>query len=372
VKGTEVKAYLGNKHSTAREKKILELVRAGHYLITWVPLTVDHGGRRATLYTSNDALRLGDETNSFRPGMTQRTQQLIADEFNATLGTPKLSDETYRQAAIVPKPCLRFGGPKMADTETMIAHSACVDERVRKLIEERFGAEIDPRELLIAPVGKDWTNSRRLIGAPHVKGQPAAINYGGQRQDMGPVAKTGPFPSATMYPPVVVHQSEGRAHSYGHTDYSQVGRFFLRLVEICEPAGLSGLGQGHCEAGAPCRLPDGTMGVSRCVDIYDGAQDEELWPLFSHDGPVYMRHFAVPWSQPQGAGAGQSFWQGFAVTPPPPSLVEAGGVTPPPPVPPPVPPTQVAAVGAGARAGAFAAAAAAGYFGLKWLNRRRR
>jgi hypothetical protein len=111
------------------------------------------------------------------------------------------------------------------------------------------------------------------------------------------------------------------------------------------------------------------MGVSRCVDIYDAAQDPELWPLFSHDGPVYMRHFAVPWEKPQGAGAGQSIWQGFPVTPPPPSRVEEGGAPPPPP--PGEPPVPVAVASTAGRLGAFGAAAAAGWLGLKWIIGRR-
>jgi len=367
VNGTEIRAYLGNKYSAAREAKILEMVRQGHYLLNWVPIHIDMGPRRATLFTSNDAIRLGDVSNSFRPGMTQRTEQQIADELNAVLGTPKLSDETYRQAQIRPKPCLHYGGPHMADTDTMIKHSAAVDAQVGPLIQDLYGPEVDPRELLIAPVGKDWSNSRRLIGSPMVHGQPAAINYGGHRQDMGPIPKTGPFPSATMYPPVVVHQSEGRAHSYGHTDYSQGGRFYMRLVEICEPAPLSGMGRMGCQAGVSCRLPDGTTGQSRCVDIYDVAQDAELWPLVSHNGPVYMRHFAVPWEKPQGTGAGHSIWQGFSVTPPPKSLVEPGG-----PVGPPVEvPPEPSGISLAQRLGVFGASLATSWFGTKWITSRR-
>ncbi len=369
MNGTEVKQYLGPKSSAAREKKILELVRAGHYLIHWVPIHVDAGGRRATLYVSGDALRLGDKADSFRPGMTQSTQQQIADELNAVLVTPKLSDEIYRQAAIQPMECLDFGGPKMADTETMIKHSACVDARIRKLMDELYGGEVDASELLFAPVGKDWVNSRRLLGQPQVHGAPAGINYGAQRQDVAPNPKTGPFPSATLYPPVVVRQPEGRAHPYNHCDYSQVGRFALRLVQVCEPAGLSGLGQAHCEAGASCRLPDGSEGISRCVDIYDAAQDEQLWPLINHSGPVYMRHFAVPWQKPQGLGAGQGIWQGFPVTPPPPNRLE--GEEPPPGPPVEVPPTQIAGTSVWGRVGVFAGSLAAGWFGLKWLRGRR-
>jgi hypothetical protein len=300
--------------------------------------------------------------------MSQYTQQKIADELNASLTTPKISDEIYRQAAIRPKPCLTFGGPLMADTETMIKHSACVDDQVGKLITDLFGDEVDSSELLISTVGKDWCNSRRLIGAPKVNMAPAAINYGGHREDIGTIAHTGPFPSATMYPPVVVHQSEGMAHDYSHTDYSQVGRFVLRLVEICSPTGLTGVGLSGCSPGASCKLPDGTLGTARCVDIYDAAQDGELWPLINHNGPVYMRHFAVAWQQPMGTGKGQSIWQGFPVSPPPASLVD--GPSPPgPPVE--VPPTEIAGTSMGARVGVLGAAMAAGWFGAKWLTGRR-
>ena len=370
MKGTEIKAYLGNKLSNEREDKILELVRAGHYLLNFVPVYSNHRGRRAILYTSNDALRLGDETDSFRPGMTQRTQQRIADELNAVLGTPQLSDLAYAQAAVRPKPVLHYGGPHMADTETMIKHSAAVDDQVHKLIAKDFGSEVDPRELLISTVGKDWVNSRRLIGSPMVKGQPAGINYGGHRQDVGPKPEIGPFPSSTMYPPVVVHQSEGRAHSYNHTDYSQVGRFWLRLVELCEPLGMSGFETPGCSPGSQCRLPDGNLGVSRCLDIYDVAQNEELWPLVSHNGPVYMRHFAVPWAQPEGTGMGQGIWQGFPVKPPPPNLVE--GAAPPPPGPgdDEEPPTVAAGVGLVGKTGLFLGSLAAGWYGAKWLGRK--
>ena len=220
MRGSEILAELPENPSPQREALILDHVRAGNFVLHWLPVTVDSGNRRAMYWVTNDAIRLGDESDSFRPPITHHTQQKIADELNAVQPTALLSDAIHRQADLKVKPNLVFGGPKMAKMSTSKQYNASVDARIVTALQEMYGGEVGPEELLISSVGKDWVNSRRLLGKPIVHGMPASINYGGHREDMGPIPKTGPFPSVSTYPPVVVHQSEGRAHNIGHTDYS--------------------------------------------------------------------------------------------------------------------------------------------------------
>lgn len=375
MRGDDILNSLPENPSPAREHQILDHVRAGNYVINWLPITIESGPRRATFWVSNDAIRLGDKESSFRPGMTQLTQQKIADELNAVLPTAKLSDEIYRQADLKIKPNLVFGGPKMAKMSTMKAYNASVDARIQNIITEIYAGTVLPEEFLIASVGKDWVNSRRLLGNPIVQGAPASINYGGHREDMGPIPKTGPFRSASLYPPVVVHQSEGRAHNIGHTDYSQVGRFVAREVMVCEPMGaVSGFGAAapmytQCFQGIDCLLPNGAQGTSICYDIYDIAQDDERWGLVSHNGPVHMRHFAVKYRSPTGAG--QGLWPGVT-NPPPPNTVDPNAPVipthPHPPTPPTPPPLAVAQAGMSPKVLAVVAGLGLGWYAMNQLR----
>lgn len=356
--GSQIASELPENLSDAREQQILDLVRQGNYVLNWVPLTVERNGLKATFFVSGDALRLGTPEDSFRVATKAKTEQQIADELNAVMPTPLLSDEIYRQAHIklIPKP---QGTSKMGSMTQMIKHHNAVEKQLTAVL-PKLG--FDPSDALIAPVGKDWVNSRRLLGNPTVNGAPAAINYGWQRTDLPPVPKIGPFPAATGYPPLVVHQSPGMAHDFNHQDYSQVVRLVSRLVKVCTPTGVSGLGAsapGDCIEGESCTLPDGNPGKVTCMDIYNVATDPVLNVLVNHDGPVPMRHFAVPYQLPVGQHHG--IWGGVTPSPPPPFNIDS-----PPagdhPAGPPMLDKLAAQAGVGTRVAMFGAGAALGWW----------
>lgn len=336
MRGSEFLASLPEEFTPAREQAILDAVRGGNYVLNWVPITVYRPPYRATIWVSNDALRIGQPDDSVRVAVMAQTEQMIADELNATLPTALLSDEIYRQADIKLMP-VTLGSERrpgessknpMSTTSRMKLHHDLVEEQLSKWYNVPLSKAWE--EILVAPVGKDWVASRRLLGEPRLAGAPAAINYGWHRQDMSPAAHVGPFPSVSAYPPVVVHQSEGMAHNMLHQDYSQVVRLVARAMLICMPKevaaanwpwvssapSVSGLGavSDACESGVACTLENGETGVSMCMDIYDVAEDERLSPLVNHNGVVYMRQPGVPYQSPVGQ---HSIWGGLTPSAPP-------------------------------------------------------
>lgn len=359
--GSQIAQQLPDKLSPRREQQILDYVRRGNYVLNWVPITVQRGPLSATFWVSSDALRLGNHDDSFRVATSAYTEQRIADELNAVMPTAMLSDETYRQAHIklLPRP---LGTEGMTTMGQMIRHHNEVQKQLDAAV---GGAHIDPLLMLVAPVGKDWINSRRLLGSPTVNGSPAAINYGWHRTDMRAQPHIGPFPAVTGYPPLVVHQSEGMAHDYSHEDYSQVVRLVSRLVTVCrQGAPLSGFGgtdraPGSCVAGEACTMADGSAGTKQCMDIYDVAQDPELNVLVSHNGPVYMRHFAVAYQPPQGQ---HQAWGGIQPAPPPPNTLTAPPAGDHPAGNPQLGPIDAPISGAATRIMTFAAGATLGWF----------
>ena len=326
-KALNAKAECYNK----REAMIVEQVRSGNYVMNWLPVEVDYGPTRATFYVSNDSLRLGEPGDSFRVGATACTQQKIADLLDVGFLTPKLLDAIYWQSAITVDPPVTYGGTN-GTMERMLRHNADVDGRVEEQIEDIFGGEVDQQDILIANTGKHWVASRRLLGHPKVHGHPAAINYGWYVPTSIAPAQIRHKTTATRLPNTVMWQREGMAHNQYHSDYSQGMRFVSRKVHLCTAAPVAGFGRlrafgqwpASCQPGSGCRLPDGTMGVTKCVDVYDLAQDPDMWPLVSHDGPVYMRQPDIPWI---GQGE-QSIWGGTK-EPPPPAPVAGPALVPP-------------------------------------------
>ena len=145
---------------------------------------------------------------------------------------------------------------------------------------------------------------------------------------LGSTVVAFPELAVTGYPPLVVHQSPGMAHDWAHQDYSQVVRLISRLVTICRSgaAAASGFGAatnlppGICIPNQACTMPNGAAGVTTCMDIYDVGKDPELSALLSHEGPVYMRHWAVPYEKPVGS---HPLWSGIQPTPPPANFIDA-------------------------------------------------
>lgn len=322
--GGTIASQLPKKPGTAREQAILDLVRSGNAIVKWVPITVDLGGVRATFRVTAEPLMLGTQwDDGFYPGVTAATLQKIADYYDATLLTPKLVDEIWKQADIRIDPFIGMAGTpedvqRMSDTDTFVRHTERIKSKLR-------GKRSSSGDSLVANIGKYWVvsgwTSRRqgLKSAPTI---PSSENYGffltsrGSRRSVTQIADTN------------VVQTPGHAHDYNHSDYSQVVMMVAREVTLCEPTGVAGLG-GDCSPRQTCNAPGGP-GRTRCVDIYDLANSPELAGLLSHEGTINMRLPGVPYEGsrpptppgPVGRGGSGPVTQPGASTPasaPPPS-----------------------------------------------------
>jgi hypothetical protein len=216
-----------------REEAILAAVREGRTApITWVEVQSEHGARKATLFVSADALRIGDGESSVRVNASARTMQRIADLLGCVLPTTKICDLIWEQAAVRLSPCIQKPDAAMGYTSRMLQHHCGVEEA-------RAG-----REGLIENVGKHWVITNRLANARNL-----AANYGW----FDPRA---PHASGALK----LWQPLGLAHNLDHVDYSQV----VRLV------------QRRC-------LVDGEE-----RDLTEVMVDPELAPLVSHEGPLRL------------------------------------------------------------------------------------
>lgn len=277
MKGSLFAKTLPKKATPKREQMILDAVRRRDIApIAWVPIQTSYKNKQghtytATIFVSRDALRVGDATDSFRATVNHRTAQLIADELGVVLPTPKLSDEIFRQAPIqldaMKQAHLSWvNDGTMSLTRRMLEQSAQVD----KAISDQHATG---KKGLVADVGKDWVNTKRLFEPYQASSQcepgpERAANYGWH------LTTPWIFRSESL-PEVNVFQPVGLCHTIGHVDYSQVVRLVRRDVDLCGPG----------------------MGPSGCgkIDIRAIVTDPALAGLVSHTGVLpSMRHPDVP------------------------------------------------------------------------------
>jgi hypothetical protein len=189
-------------HGPAREKAILEAVKAGK-LRPWQMLPVDcsRGGVQCTVYVSNDAVALGDAAEFVRVNVTHPTAERIAIELGAHLPTTRIADLAWQQANTRLEPHIFPAGPEMASTLSMYKHNAAVEK-------ERAG-----RGGLVRPVGKSWVTSNRIVGKPD-----KATNYGWHTKKYPSKYLSGP---AERKGKIRVIQPLSTFHTWPHTDYSQ-------------------------------------------------------------------------------------------------------------------------------------------------------
>lgn len=212
-----------------REATILLAARMGlHGDLGWWPVESTHGGRRATLFATTDALKI----DGVRVNVTHATAQRIADALGARLPTSRISDLVWQQAAVRCAPQLQ--SPCSSSTDAMRLHSGAV------------GAEIHGRAGLCSTVGKDWVLTARLHG--HAD---RAANYGWHKADGS------------------VWQTVGTAHNLAHSDYSQTLRLISAEVLV---------------DGAPRQLDD----LLRDRALAPLVSAEGALPIIRHPGvPVY-------------------------------------------------------------------------------------
>lgn len=302
MKGNEIAAKLPPKHGKDRESMVLDFVKKGNVVLRWTPIKIYHEGKKYTFFVTAEPLMLGETwEDGFYPGVSAITMQKIADHYNAALLTPKLVDEIWNQAKFRVDPIVGWfalqqsGLPKsatMVDTQTMVLHSELVKKRIAAAREKK-----GKRAPLISNIGKYWvvnSQTSRRIKSREDKSADAAINYGWHKAAKGVFART-----ATLQPNVDIWQTPGAEHPLSHSDYSQLVMLVSRSVRVCEPSGLSGFGAAgyNCKDGSNCKIKD-VPGKTRCVDIYDLAQDPKLAKIVSHEGTINMRIPSVPYEAP--------------------------------------------------------------------------
>ena len=149
-----------------RARLILEAVRAGQGQLTWGEIHVFDDTNKLTIYASYQALKI----DGTRIAVMARTQQLIADHFDAIMPTARISDLIYKQATYQLRPETQPPSSTMAYTGAFKLHSARIDKQL-----EEGHEPISIDDAFCAPEGKDWVLCRRLWQKPGY-----AANYGWQ------------------------------------------------------------------------------------------------------------------------------------------------------------------------------------------------
>lgn len=233
---------LPDQASPAREQAILDLVSQGGFEIAWATVLSDHNGHHAEFQIMADALKI----EGVRVNVSARTQQMIADQLDCLLLTPKLADLAWMQRDTTLPPFPRGNTNGMSSTQAMLDHSAKIDKALTAF-EGPMG--------LIGTVGKHWVIDNDLAIRNY-----RAMNYGWHFEGPNFQGMTGEVVASLQkdakgrYTRLI--QGRGMAHDMAHVDYSQV---CVLALQTC--------------------LIDGQ--VARLSDVL---QDPELAPLASHQG----------------------------------------------------------------------------------------
>lgn len=238
---------LPEQPSADRDERIYAAILDGHHPpLHWTKLELEARGHTATVECTTDVLAVGD-TRPVRVSLRHPTAQRLADHFEAVLPTARLSDEVWLQARRRLPGCLQTPDSKMATTSRMLDHHDCLEAALAAV-----GAKHGE---LGAPLGKDWANTRRLIGR-----RDRSAEYGVQCPNAPHQAVT---PGLKVWQP-----GPSLAHGAAFTDYmtGKVRLFKRQLVA------------------------DGTR-----ADIEQVARDPVLCWLVSSEGTMpSLRHPAVP------------------------------------------------------------------------------
>jgi hypothetical protein len=224
-----------------REEAILKEITRGNvpdFLRSLVPIHVEatsKDGMRhtATCFVMPDYLAVGSDADFFRLPMTPMTARAIADAFDCTMITQKISDDVYRQAELKLEPL-----PLTKDREsvqTFYQHD--------RLIEAQRLESHQPLGVLIAGIKKDVVITNRLSEKP----ERVAI-YGWHKIDGAPIQ------------PLTI------VHSQMYVDYSHGVRLISRHVIV-----------------------DG-----RLTEIAAVLKDAQLCALFSDEGPTDLNRYSRP------------------------------------------------------------------------------
>ena len=197
--GREFLASLPEQPTPERDQRIYEAIVDGHHApMEFKRIELASQGKTGSIEVMLDALKVGD-TNPVRVSVRHvPTAQKLADHFGQLLPTALISDQTWLQADRQLEPCLQEPDSRMAYTSRMVAEHDQIEAEAKAK-----GAR--PGELL-APVGKDWCNTRRLIGRPD-----RSAEYGAQSPK---AVHQGVTPGVRVWQP-----GPSLAHVAGFSDY---------------------------------------------------------------------------------------------------------------------------------------------------------
>lgn len=184
-----------------REAAILKEILSGNvpaFLRSLVPMELKHGTHTARCFAAPDYLAIGSDEDFLRVPMTPMTARKIADDFEASLITRKLSDDIWKNAPIqlAPKPLSR----DRESVATFLQH--------QQIIQEQLGG-LKGRTGLVAGIKKDIVLTNRLREKPN-----RVAIYGWHQVDGKPIQ-----------PLTIVHVD-------WYVDYSHGARLISRDVHV--------------------------------------------------------------------------------------------------------------------------------------------
>lgn len=230
---------LGEAPTPERDSRILAGVRAGLAVpFQWMPIDCSKGGRSATVYVSNDALRLPISARALsgkrwegicRVNVSHPTASRIGLLLEAYVPTSRISDLAWRAAQVRVGPQTQTPDAAMMNTSRMLQHSTAIDENAG--ITGGF----------VRTVGKDY------LASPQNARDKCTI--GGWHWEKAGFRSPGGAP---------VLQPVANSHEASYRDYSHNPTFVRRWM-----------------------LVDG-----REMDVAQVASDPELYPLVSDEGQI--------------------------------------------------------------------------------------
>ena len=242
--GTRFQQQIAELPRDLREAAILRELLSGNvpeFLRRLKPIRVDAiddvGAKHvATYFVMADYLAVGTDDDFFRVPITPQTAMTMADKFDASLITAKISDDVFAAAQVKldPKPLTKDRDA----AATFWQHHQSIEEQLRG----------KPRGLLVAGIKKDVVLTNRLKEKPHK----VAI-YGWHYPDGRPI------------------QSLYVGHVDWYVDYSHGVRLMSQQIIV-----------------------DG-----RSLKVSDVLKDSHLCPLLSSEGPIDAAEIvrAASWGQ---------------------------------------------------------------------------
>ena len=154
--GSQFLEQTANLSGPARESAILAAIRAGHvpsFLSSFVPVSLQWQGHRATVYVSPDYVSIGTDDDFVRMPMAAPTAQAVADLHSCTLPRPKLVDAIWANAQhqLAPRP--QPPTSQMTSNEWYKRSNDAINEQLANV----------PQGRLIAGHKKDIVLTERLL-----------------------------------------------------------------------------------------------------------------------------------------------------------------------------------------------------------------